>query len=180
MDTDDEPFNIAASRNAGIIRAERNKSDVAIIADACVLAERDPTLAAIASAFDGLVHLPYDRHRQLSANGTKQYSTGTALRDCHYSAESANTGGVYVATPSAWRACGGQDEEFKGWGGEDNALYIAHATLLGKTPVRHPGYIYCLHHSRTSNPNYGNNLARLALYQKAAGDSAAIRKLVRI
>ncbi|MET0163226.1 MAG: hypothetical protein ABW204_11275, partial [Microbacteriaceae bacterium] len=88
--------------------------------------------------------------------------------------------GVYVATPETWAAHGGQDERFRGWGFEDAAWYLAHETLLGEPPVRHPGRVYALHHvaEQRAGVQYDANAERMERYRAAAGDRAAMARLV--
>ena len=75
---------------------------------------------------------------------------------------------------------GGQDERFRGWGFEDAAWYLAHETLLGAPPERHPGRVYALHHvgETRAGIQYDANAARMERYRSAAGDPVAMAQLV--
>jgi hypothetical protein len=179
VDTDDQPFVLAACRN----RAMRDAApgSVVIIGDADTLPEPEPLRAAIAAArTSGRVHLPYDEYRWLGAEGSAQFAEGSALIDCSFELVRGACSGVYVATPETWAAHGGQDERFRGWGFEDAAWYLAHETLLGEPPVRHPGRVYALHHvaEQRAGVQYDANAERMERYRAAAGDPAAMARLV--
>lgn len=183
VDTDHDPFCLAACRNEIVRRAEVGGYDVVVLADADTLPERDPLLAAIeGAAGDTRVHLPYDEYRSLREDGTRQFLTGTPLEDCNHMAVPYATSGVYVTTPATWWACGGQDERMLGWGMEDVAWLVAHRTLLGAEPARHSGRLYALHHESAvkHGDQYNRNVERYQRYLEAgnAGDVEAIRALV--
>lgn len=179
VDTDDDPFVLAACRNKAMQDAARDA--VVVVGDADTLPEPGPLRAAIAAARDSdRVHLPYDEYRWLGSDGSAQFDAGTPLEDCAYELVIGACSGVYVATPRTWAAHGGQDENFRGWGFEDAAWYLAHETLLGGPPVRHPGRIYALHHAGEirAGAHYEANAARMDRYRAAAGDPFAMAQLV--
>lgn len=182
VDTDHDPFCLAACRNEIVRRAEAGGYDVVVLADADTLSEREPLHAAIeAAASDTRVHLPYDEYRSLRQDGTKQFLTGTPLKDCNHLVVPYATSGVYVTTPATWWAAGGQDEHFRGWSPEDVAWLISHRLLLGAEPARHQGRVYALHHDSPpkTGPVYDAAVTRYQRYLEAgnAGDVDAIRAL---
>jgi hypothetical protein len=85
-----------------------------------------------------------------------------------------------VTTPRTWWRHGGQDQRFRGWGFEDAAWYLAHETLLGEAPRRHPGHVYALHHTAEvrEGPQYDANAALMERYRAAATSAEAMRTLV--
>lgn len=183
IDTGHEPFCLAACRNRGVQFAEDTDAGVVILADADTLPEPDPLYAAVeACTTSGLVHLPYTEYRSLRQDGTDQYLTGTPLPDCNHLTVPYATSGVYVTTPQAWWASGGQDEMFLGWAPEDMAWLISHRLLLGAEPVRHEGRVYALHHDSPPKTGtaYDAAVKRYQRYLEAgdAGDVATIRALV--
>lgn len=183
VDTDHQPFCLAACRNEGVRTAERDGYDVVVLADADTLPERKPLLAAIhGAAHDHLVHLPYTQYRGLGGNGTTQYRAGRPLPACDHLVIPFATSGVYVTTPSTWWACGGQDERFMGWAPEDMAWLISHRALLGADPVRHEGAVYALtHHSPPKDGDAYESAVKLYQRYLEAGDSGnpdAVRALV--
>lgn len=180
IDTGDVPFNLANCRNVGINAFEADQ--VVVVNDADTLPEVEPLRAAVAdAATSGLVHLPYTEYRWLGASGTADLMAGIPASDCNVEqVVSGACSGVYVTTPRTWAAHGGQDPRFRGWGFEDAAWYLAHETLLGAPPVRHPGRVYALHHvgEVRAGLHYDANARLAERYTAAAGDSNAMARLV--
>lgn len=180
VDTDDSVFNLAHCRNRGI-RAITDPNEVVIINDADTIPERAPLLEAIgAAAHSGLVHLPYTDYHWLGASGTAQLASGVDPADCDFELVRGACSGVYVTTPATWWSHGGQDERFRGWGFEDAAWYVAHETLLGDPPRRHPGTVYALHHvpETREGPQYDANSALMDRYRDAGSSHDAMRQIV--
>lgn len=179
VDTDDEVFVLAACRNRAMRSA--GLDEVVVLSDADTLPEVDALTAAVAAAAAGdRVHLPYDEYRWLGREGSAQYAAGRSLAECDHELVIGACSGVYVSTPRAWFAHGGQDERFRGWGFEDAAWNLAHQTLMQAPPQRHRGRVYALHHvgEVRSGPRYDANAARMELYRAAAGDADAMSRLV--
>lgn len=180
VDSDDELFNLARCRNLGLELIDE-PDEVVVITDADTFPEPAALHAAIAAAVDsGVVHLPYTEYRWLGARGSAQLLEGTAPTDCDYELVLGACSGVYVTTPRSWWAHGGQDERFRGWGFEDAAWYLAHETLLGEPPRRHPGAVFALHHEtqRREGEQYERNAALHARYRAAAGDRERMTQLI--
>ena len=133
FDSGHQPFNRAASRNAAVTWAQQHQYQKLVITDADTIVERDPLLEAWAQADNSAVHLPYDRCRVFNRDDTV---AGEFTFTC---------GGVYITTPTAWWAAGGQDERFDKWAPEDMAFKFAHETLVGPI-VRHQGFLASLSH----------------------------------
>lgn len=180
VDSADEIFNLAQCRNLGLASAG-DPDEVVVVGDADTIPEVGSLRAAIVAASgSGVVHLPYTEYRWLGDTGMGQFVAGTALHDCGFELVRGACSGVYVTTPRSWRLHGGQDERFRGWGYEDAAWYLAHETLLGEPPRRHPGRVFALHHvaERRSGSQYEANAALMQRYRGAAGDAEAMRRLV--
>ena len=180
FDSDDELFNLSACRNIAIASID-DENEVVVINDADTVPELGPLLAAVeAAATSGLVHLPYDRYHWLGREGTSQFLAGTDPADCEYELVIGARSGVYVTTPKTWWSHGGQDERFRGWGFEDAAWYVAHETLLGEAPRRHPGAVYALHHETQlrEGPQYDLNAALMDRYSEASASKAEMAQLV--
>lgn len=180
-DSGHTPFSRAGSRNRGVQLAQDVGADVVVLCDADTLPEREPLLAAIESAHDGLLHLPYTHFRGFSHSGTRAYLGGTPEDACEVELETTwSTGGVMTITPDAWWRMGGMDETFRSWGMEDTAARVACDAILGPT-VRHDGTIYHLWHPSEidpSSPSYQANMARMARYVEAEGKPDAVRAIV--
>lgn len=77
---------------------------------------------------------------------------------------------MLVVSRPLWDRVGGFDENFTGWGGEDNAFWKA-CTLHGGRPHRISGNAYHLWHmpadGKHSGPEYTKNLALWRRYESA-------------
>lgn len=181
VDSGHEPFSRAASRNLGVRLAQDAACDVVVLCDADTLVEEQPLRAAIDSADDGILHLPYVHFRGLSENGTRMYLGGTPGEACETDlAHAWATGGILVLTPSAWGRAGGMDERFIAYGFEDTAFRIAADALLGPT-VKHEGTIWHLWHEQQmglGSPEHTANSALAARYVTAEGNPNEVRPIV--
>lgn len=178
IDSPDPIFNLAQCRNLAF---EQSTSDVVVINDADTIPERDALLRAIEGAAQTrAVHLPYTEYRWFGAAGSAEYADGIAPEDCSFELVHGACSGVYVATAETWRAHGGQDERFRGWGFEDAAWHIAHTTMLGTPPIRVAGRVYALHHvaAARSGEQYEANAALMQRYRDSADDREALGQLL--
>jgi hypothetical protein len=180
VDAGGAEFNIARSRNQGLAAID-DPSRVVVVNDADTLPERPALERAIRAArTSGLVHLPYTEYRWLGEAGSAEHLAGTDADACAHEVVDGACSGVYVTTPATWADHGGQDERFRGWGFEDAAWFVAHETLLGEPPRRHPGRVYALFHEQEarSGPRFEANAALMARYRSAGDDPVALRRLV--
>lgn len=178
LDTDDDPFNLAAVRNLAV---RTSTADVVILADADTIPELGPLRTAIDLATDGRgTVLPYTEYWSLRADGSRQALAGVPLPRCNHLTIPGACSGVYVTTRQGWDRHHGQDEQFAGWGCEDAAWWITHTTLIGE-PLRVPGRVFALTHDsqdKTGDPT-ARNYQRIALYQAAQGNRLVINELAR-
>ncbi len=91
-------------------------------------------------------------------------------------------GFTYWIQRHIFNTAGGFDEQFEGWGAEDEAFRFAVDTICG-TAIRIPGMSYHLWHPVTAensqqNPHYQANHARLCEYQKARPHRGTMAELV--
>jgi hypothetical protein len=180
VDSDDELFNLARCRNLGVASVHAD-DEVVVISDADTFPETWALHEAIAGAASSrMVHLPYDRYHWLGPTGTDEFLSGVPAAECDFELVHGACSGVYVTTPATWWAHGGQDERFRGWGYEDAAWHIAHETLLGAPPHRHPGRVFALNHQTEARTGeqYERNAALAARYRDAAGDADQMRRLI--
>jgi hypothetical protein len=179
VDTEHQPYNLAAARNLGVRRAAALDADVVVVGDADVVIDRPHHLleAIEAAAADGWMHMPFDDQLYLTADETAGLidRAQAPQRRGH-----RGNGCCYVVQPDAYWAFGGSDERFSGWGGDDDQLVAAATTLVGLT--RHDGVAWSLHHadecrdvgSERHRPN-----SQLAIrYWKAMGNERAMRALI--
>lgn len=181
VDSGHTPFSRAGSRNEGVRLAQIAGADVVVICDADTLPESEPLHAAIETATDGRLHLPYTWYRGLSQRGTIDYLAGTAAAGCPVDLEHEwATGGVLVIQPASWWAMGGMDERMIGWGFEDAAARICADALLGPT-IRHNGTITHLWHPSEvghGSPQHVANGQLCQRYVDATGNADAVRALL--
>lgn len=180
IDSDDEVFNLARCRNLAVASAT-DPNAVLILNDADTIPERAPLMAAIeAAAHSPLVQLPYTDYRWLGVEGTAELLAGTTVRGCAFELVVGACSGIYVTTARTWWSHGGQDERFRGWGFEDAAWYVAHETLLGEPPQRHPGAVFALAHDLEARhgPEFDANARLMQRYRDAAGKSEAMSQFV--
>lgn len=168
FDSGHEIFNRAASRNMAVRWAAANGHDRLIITDADTIADPHAVTEAWNETDSTAVHLPYTICRVYN------------MVDELVGQFDFTCGGVYVTTPEAWSAAGGQDERFDRWAPEDMAFKLAHETLLG--PMRrHVGVLASLGHPvdpnrHTDDP--ADELVRLyRRYEAANGNREEMRNL---
>lgn len=130
-------FNRAASRNAA---AEQGPWDRALIADADCIVDLDTVRKAFERASEtGRLILPHDDFYRLSQYGTARVLKQPKLLDRSLVAltgevrvrASMMPSGALVLTHDAYRAIGGYDERFLGWGYEDSEFLKDAAKTVG-------------------------------------------------
>lgn len=149
-DSGHEPFNRAASRNLGVNHAADHEvvlvSDADVIHDSFWSGNTQSLAAIVEAARDGKVHYPFTVCHYLDADATDD-TLGGKVPDptrLEFSISSAQ-GGMMMMIAATWRAIGGMDERFIGWGYEDNDWY-ARATRTVGWPRHHPGILWHLWH----------------------------------
>ncbi len=172
--TDDDTFTRASGINAGVRKATARvivQSDPDSLAPPANLEEA----IALAREADGVV-APFDRHLYLNLAATRQVLDGRHLDtlgpgDCEYHG-SGGVGNALVFSRRTWETCGGFDERFGLWGGDDSAF--VHAADAYTQPLRRvPGDVVHLWHPRlpASNPEtieYVDQFVLVAEYRDAA------------
>ena len=180
IDSPDPVFNLALCRNLAVASLD-DPDDVVVLGDADTLPEPDALRAAVAAArTSNLVHLPYTAYHWLGPAGSAQFASGVPPEDCDFDLINGACSGVYVTTRRTWERHGGQDPRFRGWGYEDAAWNLAHTTMLGAPPQRHPGRVYALHHHAETRAGmqYEANAALMERYRDASGDAPAMASLI--
>jgi len=168
FDSGHEPFNRAASRNLAVRTAAELGHERLVVTDADCIPDFDALSAAWEAADDSSVRLPYTA---CNVRSPQNADMGTFTFTC---------GGVYVTTPDAWFAVGGQDERFDRWAPEDFAFSLAHQTLVGRPMARHDGLLLSLGHGepdRHADAETDPNVALYRLYENANGDKERMRSL---
>lgn len=171
VDSGHEPFNRAASRNHGVrlvdafatMKPAPDPHEVVVVSDADVIPDQQALLNAVNAAHDGRLHYPFVTCHYLTEAGTADVLAGGVLdpTQIEFMIPGAQ-GGLMVMLASAWSRAGGMDEQYTGWGYEDNAWHRSVTSALGD-PVRHTGDLYHLWHPSDRNTvtlDEARNLAR--------------------
>ena len=137
-------FNRSASRNLGARSA--GDSELVVVCDADTLVDPVGLVAALGAARSGGLHYPQAVVNYLTEAGTELVLAGEVLDPARieFSLPSAH-GGCFVILAEQYRAVGGMDERFEGWGFEDNAWFAAARSALGP-PTHHAGVAWHLWH----------------------------------
>lgn len=177
-DSEAEEFNRAAARNQGV--ADVPDADVIVVMDADTVVDPDDLRAAVEMvASDGGIVMPWDRYCTLTPEGTEMMLEGVPPKECDpLWLKKVDSAGCIVLTPEAWWACGGMDERFKGWGGEDSAFLIAAKLLVGVKVL--PGVMYAGSHPTTDKGGapYRRNAQLYRRYSTCRNSVRPLMKLV--
>ena len=167
----DGPFNRAAAVNAAAHHAA--EWDVAVIADADTWVPAHRLAHAVTEAQQtGKLVAAFNHVLELSETSTHRILSGEHqqifdLDICNVRITEIITQSSMLAIPrTLWDKAGGMDEQFLGWGGEDNAFWYVCRALAGE-PIRLPGPAFHLWHEpaldcmiRMNDPQYRKNLNR--------------------
>lgn len=176
-DSGHKEFNRAATRNQLVKEISRN-SPVAVILDADTFIHPKPLTQAVQVALDHL-ELVYPFERYIPRARRERFADLMALK---FPAKGGHrgTGQCYVVRPEVWEAFGGQDEQFVGWGGEDDATYIAAETLMGVR--RRRGVAVGFDHPALrfgDDPHFAEAGARMRIYRALRGRPEELREFIR-
>lgn len=183
--SDDATFTKASGLNAGIARAPEG---VIVHSDPDSFVPEETLRAAIdlAAAEDGMV-VPFDRYLYLTEAATAEVLAGrTDVTEADAEDFGPNgVGNLTVFSKATWRRCGGYDERFGLWGGDDVAFATA-AEAYTQPTRRLDGDVIHLYHPRLPqsipsrrNWPYLEQFAIVAEYRDAAADGPeAVRRLV--
>lgn len=178
FDSGHEPFSRAATRNMAMQYGLDNDYDVVVCCDADSVPEPEPLRDAINGASDGLIHYPFTTVYELIPKASLQVGVqppsilqNRAISKCE------SEGGVWVCRPDTWFLAGGQDERFTGWGCEDRAFISASKTLIGD-PVKHPGALFCMYHTRPQDYWLTEDVLLLIQYNDAFKDVERMREII--
>jgi hypothetical protein len=177
-------------RAAALNQAIRDSTGTVIIqadADSLVPPETLRQAINLATLADGLV-VPHSRYLYLTEAATGEVYAGRdpftcGPDDCDESG-AGGVGNVTVFSRTTWEACGGYDERFGGWGGDDGCFAVAAEAFTGRPTRRLVGDVVHCWHPRPAASIVGSMLhteqfALVAQYRDAAAIGPdAVRKLV--
>lgn len=167
-------FNVAASRNLAVSKA---LSDVVVVADADTIPDETALGTAVelvtnVPSGSGIVY-PFDRYRYLTPESVDLPEAEWVV-DREYR---QSVGGMIVSDRDTYWSLGGQDERFSRWGYEDNAFYLAAATL--SNVVRIPGVVHAFGHEADRDLSVENpGKSRHQLYRFAENKPDVMRELI--
>lgn len=171
------PFNKAWGLN---VAARQASHDLLVIGDADMVMPGDAlqrSVSACAERFDAVN--PYAHLCDLSEIETRKYLAGELeLADIEAAERVDRTpageflcfcGGICVFRRDVYFALGGMDENFLGWGGEDDAMSINLQRYTKRLAVQQGSTAYHLWHPRSprryQHPHYRRNLVLLEQYR---------------
>ena len=176
VDTDHDPYNLAAARNAAVRAAEDRGADVVVITDAdTVITPAAVIDRCIHAARDGRMHMPFTQQRYLTEAETDDLIAG---RGVPLEGRPGN-GACYVIRPAAYWEAGGSDERFSGWGGDDDQLVAACTALIGLR--RHEGVALSLWHPAVrdvGSPRHRPNAVLARRYWQAIHNPDRMRAII--
>lgn len=166
--------------------AALSDAEVLVIADADSVVTRGALATAISHATRDGYAVPAQNVRRLTPAATQQLlaTDPTDDPDTRLPIEGGHQllagGGIVVVTSELWRAVGGFDPRFIGWGGEDYALGCALYALTGLYPARSPGVLWHLWHPPQTRDQRLTpaNEALSRRYLNAKHDRPAMRALL--
>ena len=147
----DEPFNRSKARNDAFRQAT---GDVLVVCDSdTILPEKQIRLGASMLLAGAPWVCPFTRYQPLDESETEIILKSPPFMEFkepnrkHANEHRLASRGVQMLLRSDWEKCGGYDERFIGWGGEDRAAKQSYRSVLGE-PVSIHGYSLHLWHSR--------------------------------
>lgn len=181
---DGAPFNKARACNAGFASTD---APIIALVDADTLVPLTSLNASVEAVIKGMdVVRPYGRLIELDEEDTHRLYEGAELpaveigtRDDSREGERIPLcGGIVVLTSSAFESVGGMDENFEGWGGEDDALSAALGRARLQCGILEQGAAFHLAHPRSMESRYGHahyasNLERARWWYEASDEEIA-------
>lgn len=184
-------FNRAASRNAGV---EKANHETILFADADTFAPKKfwidvAVRAQIEKSYSWI--LPYAVYINANALWSEAIleedsETFEVLQepaeDLYDHRLTDSISGIFTTTKSAWNEINGEDERFNGWGMEDRARELALDTLCGPHERVLNTFVVHLYHPAPEENCFGqpeieNNRRLHGRYLRASGDKEAMRSL---
>jgi glycosyltransferase involved in cell wall biosynthesis len=140
-------FSRSGSRNDGVSKTD---GEIVVVIDSDNYIDISQIEKAIDAASNNNVLIkPNSKFGYVSEESTQNFYNGkkVSLDLVEFQSPPASFfhGGAYVIKRSLWDFVGGMDEEFIGYGGEDDAFHISCESKLGKT-IWIKGYDYHLYH----------------------------------
>lgn len=145
-DCGSDKFNLSKSRNLGMKKAFDEGSDVVVLSDADVFVSVDSLIESINNSnINKCITNPYTIYIELNSNSTDMFFNQDRMCMGLYSwisevpklingkpSSLVPCSGINVIPRSVWNDIDGFDENFVGWGYEDNAYFLKYYNQYGK------------------------------------------------
>jgi N-terminal domain of galactosyltransferase len=173
----DGPFNRSAAINDAARKA--GDWDVAVVSDSDTVVPAAQLDKAVSEAHrEGMLTSALNKVAELSKESTDQLLAGADVeiqdlkKDRTRTRDDMTQSSVIAFPRTLWDSIGGFDEEFCGWGCEDNAFWLASTVFGGGEPRRIDGCAFHLWHEvaykiKVLDPIFRSNFKRLRHYKKA-------------
>lgn len=179
-----EKFNVSEARNRGCIQAIEDGYKTLVVIDADTIFSREGVLKAIEEvSTKHVVSYAYTYSFETNEKLSHLLNIGATPLD-----ELAKDGGLFEGhVGSGWAMSSemfwemnGWDENFKGWGWEDDAFEKAYKLLFNSEMSRAPGTCYRLWHPERDSHSADNNRLRYeGLYNNPDNTAEAMRSVLR-
>jgi glycosyltransferase involved in cell wall biosynthesis len=185
-DSEGDSFSRSAARNNAAAAAT---GDVFVICDADTLWNPEPLGKAVEFAAQGAWVLPYTMYYNLTEDFTTEVLEGPVERQLVVPSEGQYdhaldyvVSGTVVLASDAFRAVGGYDERFIGYGWEDDAFADVLTALVGP-PLRIEGPVWHLFHpvlngDPFNHPHKEYNRALAQRYKRLVHSPQGMRRLI--
>lgn len=170
------PFNKSWGMNVAF---RQSSGDILVVSDADLIVQADDMQRAVKACEKELDAVrPYGRLIDMTESETEEYMQHGDLPDfpektrgydrTHANEALCMAGGIYIVRREYYQRVGGMDENFSGWGGEDDAMSIKLQGLSMKVAIAKDAKAWHLWHPRVdcySHDGYQENRLLLQNYQ---------------
>ena len=169
-DSPGKEFNRAAARNSGVFAS---KADIVVVTDADLFVPVSQISRAISEASKQSAQIrPFSEFGHMGEMATRYFmDSGPYTEITKDQFETLSVlwpgihGGTFVMRRDLWLKVGGMDENFVGWGGEDNAFNIRCQSRLGSSLTVLDGYALHMFHPYRRRMSRDNALLLLEYQQ---------------
>jgi hypothetical protein len=178
-----ERFNVSEARNRGCLQAIKDGYKTLVVMDADTIFIKEGVLKAINEvSTKHIVSYIYTHHLVVEERDSYLLSIGASSPDelAESNTFEGHVGSGWAMSSEMFLEMGGWDENFQGWGWEDNAFQKAYELLFSSEMSRAPGTCYSLWHpKRDSNNTEDNRLRYEKLYNQPRNSVDMVRSLLR-
>lgn len=169
-DSGSETFNLSASRNIGIEKALSLGAEIVLVSDADFFPSKDSLIKSILNAEKNKeITMPYKIYNEISYEGTRMFLLGNHHSVNMFLKSNKNPevvdgkvkhfwvcSGLFVIPKNVYNEIQGFDENFVGWGPEDQDYHKKYFDKYGKLFSYIDGIGCSLEHSRNEWNNSNN------------------------